>query len=116
MHERDFWMRLEHRVSHELAGMGDRDVRSLWCDGLIAESYHLGDERPHITGRAWIGRGPREQTEWRFTLLLPQGVRSLELNDWSAMLPPDNVTRWLALDHHARHMEIDPAAAMADPA
>lgn len=116
MHERDYWASLEYRVTHELAGMSDRDVRSLWCDGFIAESYHFDGKRPHITGRAWIGRGPREQTEWRFTLLLPKDVRSRESIDWSAILPPDNATRWLALDRNARHMEIDPAVTTDDAA
>src|SRR5581483_8690544 len=70
MDEVAFRVRLEYRVCGELAGMRERRLRTLWCDGLISGEYHLVGPRPRINGRAWICSG-RHQEEWDFTLLLP---------------------------------------------
>jgi hypothetical protein len=111
--EADYWASLEYRICREFAGMSQRHLQYLWCDGLIPEQYLLDDPTPRITGRAWIGNGPR-QDEWEFTLLLGRPVGARAEIDWSALLPAENVTRWLALDQRCNRIEIDPSAALPD--
>ena len=55
--------------------MQNLDLRYLWCDGFTPERYLLHGSEPRITGRAWICHGTR-QDEWKFTLFLPQPVKS----------------------------------------
>jgi hypothetical protein len=93
--------------------MADGHLRYLWCDGFIPEWYLLNDPRPRITGRAWICNGPR-QDEWKFALFLSHPVRSRDEIDWAALLPADNVTRWLAVDQRGKRLQIEPSAAVPD--
>jgi hypothetical protein len=109
--EAGYWLSLEDRVCRELAGMRERRLQYLWCDGFIPVDYLLDDPRPRITGRAWIYNSPR-QPEWDFTLLLPRPFRSRDEIDWASLLPPENVTRWLALDEAGMQIEIEPAVAV----
>ncbi|HBI41439.1 MAG TPA: hypothetical protein DDY78_01100 [Planctomycetales bacterium] len=113
MNEADFWARLEYRVCREFAGMPETHLRHLWCDGFIPEQYLLGDQAPRISGRAWICNG-RRQAEWEFTLLLPRPVNSRDEIEWSSLLPPENMTRWLSLDQAGKRIDIEPAAAVPD--
>lgn len=115
MDEADYWVALEFRVCREFAGMPLKNrLRDLWCDGFIPEQYFLDDPSPRITGRAWICHGTK-QDEWEFTLLLSHPVGSRAEIDWSALLPPENVTRWLAFDQPSKRIQIEPSAAIADP-
>lgn len=93
--------------------MVDQQLRSLWCDGFLPEQYLLDDNRPRVTGRAWICKGLRQE-EWEFTFLLPKSVSSLNDVDWASLLPPENVTRWLSLNLTENRIEIDPAVAIPD--
>ena len=87
MGEGDYWASLEYRVCRELAGMKDRGLRHLWCDGFVPERYLLSGPEPHVTGRAWVGHGAR-QAEWTFTLFLPRPVGSRgEVNDGCSCSP-----------------------------
>ncbi len=115
MDEADYWGRLEYRICREFAAMQNWDLRHYWCDGLIPERYHLGDSTPRITGRAWICYGQRQQEQWKFTLFMPAPVASQDEVDWASLLPAEDVTRWLAFDPAAKCIEIEPAAAVADP-
>jgi hypothetical protein len=110
--EADYWLRLEYRVCRELAGMEDKALRWLWCDGFIPEQYWLDEATPQITGHAWIGTGPRGQERWKFTLLLQQTVRTREEISWSALLPPEDVTGWLGVDPDHRRIRITPSRAV----
>jgi hypothetical protein len=112
--EADYWVSLEYRVCREFAGMPESHLRRLWCDGFIPEQYFLDDLTPRITGRAWIGDGPR-QTEWEFTHFLPHRVSSRDGIEWGLLLPPENVTRWLALDPRGKRIQIEPSSAVPDP-
>lgn len=88
--------------------------RSMWCDGLVPEEYLFGERPPRITGTAWIcGRKCWDQP-WRFALLLPPSVRAISSIDWSALLPPDDMTCWIWFDEKLRYLEIDPLAAVPD--
>src|SRR5207249_11554058 len=88
-------------------------LRFLWCDGFIPEQYLLEGPSPCIKGRAWICNGPR-QDEWTFTLFLNQRVGSPSEIDWAALLPPENATRWLAVDPPSKRIQIEPSAAVPD--
>jgi hypothetical protein len=111
--EADYWVSLEYRVCREFAGMKDKDLRHLWCDGFIPEQYLLHSSEPRITGRAWICNGTR-QDQCQFTLFLPHPVRSRDEIDWASMLPPENRTRWLALDATGKRIQIEPSSAVPD--
>ncbi len=113
MTEADFWLRLEFRLCGELAGQTDRALRRFWCDGFVPREYHLEGAEPRIAGRAWIVSGQR-QREWEFVLFLPHAFDSVEAIDWSALLPPEHVTNWLALDVPGERLQIEPAAAVPD--
>jgi hypothetical protein len=113
MEEREFWDRLEYRLCRELAGMPEKWQRRYWCDGFLPETYELDSDSPRISGRVWLVDG-QEQSEWSFLLLLPRRYRSPEIVDWGGLLPPENVTRWLAINPRRRLIEIEPAAAIPD--
>jgi hypothetical protein len=113
--EGHYWVSLEYRVCREFAGMPENQLRYLWCDGFIPEQYVLDDLTPRITGRVWICNGPK-QDEWEFTLFLSHPARSRAEIEWTSLLPSENVTRWLALDQHGKRVQIEPSAAVADPA
>jgi hypothetical protein len=112
--EADFWVALEYRLCREFAGMPQNALRYLWCDGFIPEQYLPDDAPPRITGRVWICNGPT-QHEWEFTLFLDHPVGSVAEIVWSALLPAENVTRWLTLDQPGKRIQIEPSAAIADP-
>jgi hypothetical protein len=110
--EDEFWTSLEFRVTRELSGMPRKHLGALWCDGIAPGIYWLSDEPHRIEGDAWIGY--EDTNVWRFTLFLPKPVRSREEIEWSSLLPPENVTRWLAIDERRRILQIEPAAAVPD--
>jgi len=111
MGEAEFWGSLEFRLCREFAGLSARRDQYLWCDGFIPTQYLLDDPRPRIIGKAWICNGQR-QAEWDFTLLLPRALGSREEIDWALLLPPENMTRWLAFDEGRRYIEIEPGIAL----
>ena len=113
MDERHFWASLEFRLCREFAGMPEKRHRSLWCDGLIPNGYTLDGPSPRITGRCWICNGPR-QAEWAFALLLPRPYESWGRIDWAALLPAEDVTRWMSFDENREYLEIEPAVAVPD--
>lgn len=113
MDEKSFWVSLEFRLCHEFAGLPERRYQYFWCDGFIPSEYQLDGPSPRITGRCWICNGPA-QAEWDFALLLPQALRSCDEIDWAALLPPRDVTRWMAFDEGRRYIEIEPAVAVPD--
>lgn len=114
MTSNDFWSRLEYRVCRELDGLGADEFLGLWCDGFIPERFEMIDDRPVITGRVFMGRGSRDQEEWRFTLLLTQRVCGKADVDWGAALPADDLTGWLSLDQTQRTMKLDLAVSYSD--
>lgn len=88
--------------------------RGLWCDGLIPEEYRLDAEPATILGRAWIGFGSRYQEPWLFRLVVGPVPLDREMIDWSALLPPDDVTSWLTIDVASGFINIDPSGAVPD--
>ena len=114
MDESDFWIHLECRVCEEIDGLKQPGRRRFWCDGFIPERYELTNPSPQISGRVWMGVGPREQQEWEFTLLLGRPVESRDAIKWSTLLPPPNVTRWLSVDPIGKRLVVEPKAAVPD--
>jgi hypothetical protein len=112
MTESRFWGDLEFRICGEFEGLQDRSLRYLWCDGISPEAYVLQDSEPRITGRAWIGSSGQEV--WQFTLFLPKCYTSRDEIDWVPLIPPNNVTCWVAVDVNRRRIEIEPAVAVPD--
>jgi hypothetical protein len=107
--EKEFWTALEFRICGELAGVLDNSVRFWWCDGFIPEPTPRGRE---IHGDVWMCDGPR-QFKWRFKLKLPRGFDPTS-QDWSPLLPAQDVTGWLSMDKEYERIAVDPANARPD--
>ena len=113
MEEEDYWSWLEFRLCREFRGMTEEQLSDYWCDGMYAEAYLVTGRRPCILGRACICKGSH-QALWKFELLLPHRVKSRGDIDWAAIMPAEDVTRWLAVDKERRFIQIEPAAAVPD--
>lgn len=107
--ERDFWLALEYRICRELRGFEDRDLRFMWCDGLIPEEYDLQADEPCIRGHAYCG--PSGQETWQFTLLIGTSVDVPERIDWPTLLPAEDMTGWLSPHPRERTLVLDPSCA-----
>ena len=115
MREPEYWEHLEFRICSEINAMYDPRLRGFWCDGLVPEAYAMDAHPPCITGRAWIGHGPRCQEQWRFTLLLPGRIGGQSSINWARLLPDENATGWLSLYPVEKRLELDPAKANSQP-
>jgi len=113
MDEKEFWSRLEYRICDEFRGMSEGNLSEYWCDGFSSAAYLHDDVDPKIIGSVWIVKG-QEQQSWKFELFMPKCFAAPANIDWSALLPPDDVTRWLAIDLQHRKIQIEPAAAVPD--
>ncbi len=111
--EREYFGHLEMRVSRELAGMRQRELRELWCDGFIPDDFNVVGNRCRITGSVWVAFGQARQESWKFVLNLG-GTRSRDEINWATMLPAEDVTGWLALDFNTKFMKVNPLGARAD--
>jgi hypothetical protein len=47
-------------------------------------------------------------------LLLPRPFGARDEIDWASLLPPGNVTRWMAFDEGRQYIEIEPAVAVPE--
>src|SRR4051794_3723813 len=112
MDESEYWLALEFRLCRELDGLRQTHHPGYSCDGIYGEAYFINEDPPRILGHAWICGTKYE--EWKFELYLPNRVASREQIDWAALLPPLNVTKWLAIDEGGKRIQIDPAAAVPD--
>ena len=108
MEEAEFWPALEFRVTLELPRLRGQ-VAEFWCDGFAAEEYALTENPARLSGRMWLGRSG--QDEWRFDLLLPGPIGSVDDVDWSELLPDEDVTGWLDIDVRAQRVTVTPASA-----
>ena len=111
MNEKDFWSKLEYRLSRELAGLAIKRQGTLWCDGIAPTAVLGTDSPPRIEGEAWVG--VRDLSLWRFTLFLPRPVSSRDEIRWNDLLPPEDHTYWLAIDVDRRILQMEPATARA---
>ncbi|QDT75128.1 hypothetical protein [Lacipirellula limnantheis] len=113
MSEKDFWSKLEYRLSRELAGLAIKHKGTLWCDGIAPTAILGTDSPPRIEGEAWIGTASNDLSLWRFTLFLPVPVNSRDEINWNELLPPEDQTYWVAIDAQHRILQIEPEAAKA---
>ena len=115
MTETEYYGHLEFRVSSELAGMRERELRAWWCDGFLPEKFVVTGSGSHVAGRVWMDAGAGGQQLWNFVLLLgPQPTQRDQVR-WAEALPADDTTGWLFLDFERRFMKIKLSAAHPDP-
>jgi hypothetical protein len=114
MNESDFFQSLEARVTRELAGMRQKELTSLWCDGFIPDDFIVVGKCCNISGRVWIGVGSERQECWSFVLHLGGDTLIREEIDWPKFLPDPNVTGWLSMDSKTKFMKIRPTVAYPD--
>lgn len=114
MTETEYFDLLEGRVSRELAGMRQRELRSWWCDGFLPEKFVVTRSGSHVAGRVWMDPGSGDQAPWNFVVLL--GPRTVERDQvpWAELLPAADTTGWLYLDFERRFMKIKLSAAYRD--
>ena len=101
------------RVSGELAGMRQRELRSLWCDGFIPDVFEVVGQRCRISGEVWMAFDQERQELWDFVVYLGP-ARPREQIDWAALLPAEDLTGWLSLDFETKFMKVDPFVAHPD--
>ena len=99
------------RVSHELSGMGKRELRRWWCDGFIPEKFVTTTKGCHISGRVWMDNG-KSQTLWNFVVLLGPPSRSRDEVKWAELLPAVDGTGWLSMDFENQFLKVKPLAAL----
>jgi len=113
--ESEYFIALEYRVCRELAGMRDKQLRTVWCDGFLSEpQIEISRRHRRITGKVWIGFGGSHQELWDFHLLLGAIMKDPQQIDWSALLPPNDVTGWLSMYFESKLMTLRPCAAYPD--
>lgn len=111
--ERGFWPALEYRICREVQGFQDRQLRSMWCDGLEPQIYDLHGDPPCIRGVAYFG--PSGQERWQFILLIGDETDAADAIDWPSLLPADDTTGWLSPHISERNLVLDPASATREP-
>jgi len=113
--EREYFIALEYRVCRELAGMRDKQLRAVWCDGFLPEpQIEISRRHRRVTGKVWIGFGGSHQELWDFHLLLGPIVKDRQQIDWAALLPANEVTGWLSMYFESKLMTLRPYAAYPD--
>ncbi len=113
--EKTFWIALMFRVTTEFAGMPDDRLREYRCDDLSPRSYHVEENEPRICGVATIIDHRDSWDDWEFTLFLDEPVGSRSEIDWSSLFPPENRTRWMALDPVSKQIQFEPSVAVPRP-
>jgi hypothetical protein len=112
--ETEYFDLLEGRVSSELSGMRQRELRGWWCDGFIVEKFVVTRSGSHVAGRVWLDPGNGDQALWNFVLLGPRPMNRDEVQ-WAELLPAADATGWLFLDFERKFMKIKLSAAYPDP-
>ena len=93
MSETEFWGALRFRIilSGQLAALG-------YCDWLEVKRYCIGPPDARIEGLVgFVGRGPASKT-YKFILVLPQQVESLDELDWQSLLPDPESPGWVKIE------------------
>jgi hypothetical protein len=112
--EAEYFRRLEMRVSRELAGMRQKELRGWWCDGFIPEKFVVTRSGCHIAGQVWMDNGRHHQTLWNFVVLLGRSIVTRDEVKWAELMPAEDVTDWLSLDFENEFMKVKPFAARRD--
>jgi hypothetical protein len=93
--ETEFWAALRSRIilsGHAAAlGLG-------YCDWFEVKRYKIGAPDACIEGLVgFVGRGRQHKT-YKFILILPQDVDSLDALDWRSLLPDPEQHGWLEIE------------------
>lgn len=76
-----FWLELEFKLSGWFTSSGDRSLSGFWCDGFLPQFATDTKSGVDVSGSAWIGNGPREQSKWSFVVSIPQRMLTRRRND-----------------------------------
>src|SRR5687768_15690598 len=114
MTEADYFEHLERRVSRELAGMRQRELRSISYAGFRLEKIVVTESGSHVAGRVWMDDGSGDQTLWNFVLLLGPTPVERDAVRWGECLPGEDTTGWLYLDFDRQFLKIKLSAAHAE--
>jgi hypothetical protein len=93
MSESEFWgaLRLHIILSGQLAALG-------YCDWLEVKRYCIGPPDARIEGFVgFVGRGPASKM-YKFILVLPQNLESLDALDWASLLPDPERPGWVMME------------------
>ena len=111
--EQQFWNTLMFLVSGELMQLEASRALGLWCDGFEPLEYGLDHVLPRISGRVWLGLGPKTQERWSFEFILRRRHRDRSSLPWSALLPTtEGNQRWLSVDVGTKHLRISPPSRL----
>ena len=69
---RDFWTQLEFDASRQLETSEDKNLRQFWVDGFLPETFTSTRQGMKVEGIVWIGKGGRDQFQYRFSASLPR--------------------------------------------
>src|SRR3954454_2356991 len=97
MTESEYFRHLEFRVSRELSGMMQPELRGWWCDGFLVEKFVVTGKGCHVAGRVWMDGGGT-QTLWNFVVLLGPAIVEREAVRWAELMPAEDATGWLSLN------------------
>ena len=90
MTESEFWAALRFRIiqSGQLAVLG-------YCDWLEVKRYRIGAPDARIEGLVgFLGPGKT----YKFILVLPPDVESLDAFDWASLLPDPEGPGWVEIE------------------
>ena len=111
MEKRELCLNLERRITRELSGFDDADVRRMWCDGIALYELHEDESGRYLSGTAWIGNDG--QTEMQLKLRVPPTTAEGGNIGWADLLPPLHLTEWIFVDVKKKLVEIDLSKARA---
>jgi hypothetical protein len=103
--DQDFCSYLEFHLSKTFKNSDDRNLRALWCDGIVhTKSTILNSGQ--LETKAWIGRDGQEQYEMTIKFgpdSLSKFAKGLDL---TATVPSDNSMDWINIDIHNKTIEL----------
>jgi len=107
LNDGDFWTRLEFVASRWLETSDDLTLRRFWIDGFLPETAKDTRFGLDVEGMAWVGDGPRTQSQYRFTVALPQSMLHRRT--------PGFVIEQLSLDEGNQVLQIELARLKPSP-
>ncbi|WP_207430971.1 hypothetical protein [Sabulibacter ruber] len=106
--DEDFCSALEYRLTRIFRESDQKEIRSLWCDGIspgIETNDNPIDSR-RIRTKAWIGKDGQE--EFSMTILLGEEAIVKFLNGGSLIdsIPREETKDWMDIDTEGRTVTV----------